>query len=91
VADRVTAIASVLQELGHEGVAIDDIGLRRPTLDDVFLALTGHAAEEDSTDDQAGRPDGSGDGADDGRQAGAPGDGRAGSDGDRIMQETESS
>ena len=26
-------------------VPIDDIGLRRPTLDDVFLALTGHAAE----------------------------------------------
>ena len=26
-------------------IGIDDIGLRRPTLDDVFLALTGHAAE----------------------------------------------
>lgn len=24
---------------------IDDIGLRRPTLDDVFISLTGHAAE----------------------------------------------
>ena len=24
-----------------------DIGLRRPTLDDVFLSLTGHAAEKD--------------------------------------------
>ena len=24
-----------------------DVGLRRPTLDDVFLALTGHAAETD--------------------------------------------
>ena len=29
------------------GIHIDDIGLRRPTLDDVFLALTGHAAEEE--------------------------------------------
>ena len=27
-------------------VAIADIGLRRPTLDDVFLSLTGHVAEE---------------------------------------------
>jgi ABC-2 type transport system ATP-binding protein len=27
-------------------VAIVEIGLRRPTLDDVFLALTGHAAED---------------------------------------------
>jgi ABC-2 type transport system ATP-binding protein len=26
---------------------IDDIALRRPTLDDVFLALTGRAAEEE--------------------------------------------
>jgi len=25
---------------------VDDVGLRRPTLDDVFLSLTGHAAEE---------------------------------------------
>jgi ABC-2 type transport system ATP-binding protein len=24
-----------------------DVGLRRPTLDDVFLTLTGHAAESD--------------------------------------------
>jgi ABC-2 type transport system ATP-binding protein len=52
VADRVTAIGSVLEELGREGVGIDDIGLRRPTLDDVFLRLTGHSAEEaeDATD-----------------------------------------
>jgi len=28
------------------GVGVDDITLRRPTLDDVFLTLTGHAAEE---------------------------------------------
>jgi ABC-2 type transport system ATP-binding protein len=25
-----------------------DIGLRRPTLDDVFMELTGHAAEEEA-------------------------------------------
>jgi ABC-2 type transport system ATP-binding protein len=32
-----------------DGAAIDTHGLalRRPSLDDVFLALTGHAAEED--------------------------------------------
>ncbi|MGW5242233.1 ATP-binding cassette domain-containing protein [Monashia sp. NPDC004114] len=45
VADRVTAISSVLEELGRDGVRIADIGLRRPTLDDVFLRLTGHVAE----------------------------------------------
>jgi ABC-2 type transport system ATP-binding protein len=27
--------------LDERGIAIDDIGLRRPTLDEVFLALTG--------------------------------------------------
>jgi len=28
-------------------VAVDEIALRRPTLDDAFLALTGHMAHED--------------------------------------------
>jgi ABC-2 type transport system ATP-binding protein len=31
-------------------VDIEDITLRRPTLDDVFIALTGHAAEEEPTE-----------------------------------------
>jgi len=37
---------------------LDDVGLRRPTLDDVFLSLTGHAAEnaEDAESSTAGRP-----------------------------------
>ena len=39
-------LAIVIRELDDAGIVIDDIGLRRPTLDDVFLALTGHAAEE---------------------------------------------
>ena len=34
----------VVRDLDEANIAIDDIGLRRPTLDDVFLALTGHAA-----------------------------------------------
>ena len=32
--------------LDAAGIALDDLAVRRPTLDDVFLALTGHAAEE---------------------------------------------
>jgi ABC-2 type transport system ATP-binding protein len=39
-------IAASVRRLDTAGVGIDDISLRRPTLDDVFLALTGHAAEE---------------------------------------------
>ena len=37
----------VFRELDEAGIAVDDIGMRRPTLDDVFLSLTGHVAEED--------------------------------------------
>ncbi len=40
-------LTQALRELDQAGVAISDVGLRRPTLDDVFLALTGHAAEHD--------------------------------------------
>jgi ABC-2 type transport system ATP-binding protein len=38
-------LAQVVRDLDDERIAIDDIALRRPTLDDVFLTLTGHAAE----------------------------------------------
>ena len=38
-------LGTVIRELDEAGIAIDDIGLRRPTLDDVFLTLTGRAAE----------------------------------------------
>ncbi|MYZ07851.1 ATP-binding cassette domain-containing protein [Streptomyces sp. SID2999] len=38
-------LAEVIRELDGRGIEIDDIALRRPTLDDVFLSLTGHTAE----------------------------------------------
>ncbi|MFJ9125806.1 ATP-binding cassette domain-containing protein [Streptomyces sp. NPDC102340] len=44
VADRVAALTDVARALQDEGVAVEDIGLRRPSLDDVFLQLTGRAA-----------------------------------------------
>ena len=34
------------------GVGVQDIALRRPTLDDVFLALTGHAAEHEGAGEE---------------------------------------
>ncbi|MDF6019152.1 ATP-binding cassette domain-containing protein [Streptomyces sp. JH34] len=40
-------LAEVIRDLDTRGVEIDDIGLRRPTLDDVFISLTGHAAERE--------------------------------------------
>jgi ABC-2 type transport system ATP-binding protein len=48
---RTGAIAEAVRRL--DGVGIDDIALRRPTLDDVFLALTGHPAEESEQDEDA--------------------------------------
>ncbi|MEU9485808.1 ATP-binding cassette domain-containing protein [Streptomyces decoyicus] len=45
VAGGAKLLAEVIRELDVRGVEIDDIGLRRPTLDDVFISLTGHAAE----------------------------------------------
>jgi ABC-2 type transport system ATP-binding protein len=43
-------LAEVIRELDTRGVEIDDIGLRRPTLDDVFISLTGHRAELEPED-----------------------------------------
>ena len=42
-ADDLAQVASVVAEAGIE---VDEIALRRPTLDDAFLALTGHVAHE---------------------------------------------
>jgi len=40
-------LVQVVRDLDEAAIAIDDISLRRPTLDEVFLALTGHPAETD--------------------------------------------
>ena len=41
-------IAEAVRRLDGAGVGIADIALRRPTLDDVFIVLTGHAAEHEN-------------------------------------------
>lgn len=45
-------LAEVIRELDARGIEIDDIGLRRPTLDDVFISLTGHVAEDATATEQ---------------------------------------
>jgi ABC-2 type transport system ATP-binding protein len=42
-------LTEALRALDAEGVELADVGLRRPTLDDVFLSLTGHVAENEAT------------------------------------------
>ncbi|RPK60822.1 Daunorubicin/doxorubicin resistance ATP-binding protein DrrA [Streptomyces sp. ADI96-02] len=50
VADRVAALTEVARALQDDGIAVEDIGLRRPSLDDVFLRLTGHGTETTGTE-----------------------------------------
>jgi ABC-2 type transport system ATP-binding protein len=44
---RKGSIVEAVRRLSEAGVGVDDLAVRRPTLDDVFLTLTGHAAEDD--------------------------------------------
>ena len=59
-ARRVTMTANGLGDLtsaagwlDETGIAIDDLGLARPSLDDVFLSLTGRRTEPDETEQEA--------------------------------------
>jgi ABC-2 type transport system ATP-binding protein len=52
-------LVNAIRDLDAAGIEVQDIGIRRPTLDDVFLSLTGHAAElaaddEVDSDDDTG-------------------------------------
>ncbi|WP_106614805.1 ATP-binding cassette domain-containing protein [Saccharothrix carnea] len=53
VAGGAEVLVDGIRRLDAESVKVLDIGLRRPTLDDVFLSLTGHAAENDGADENA--------------------------------------
>jgi ABC-2 type transport system ATP-binding protein len=48
VAGGAGLLAGVVRDLDAAGVQVDELGLHRPTLDDVFLTLTGHAAEPEA-------------------------------------------
>ncbi len=52
-----SVLTDALRRLDAAGVEIDDVGLRRPTLDDVFLTLTGRPAEEHEEPDGDGVPE----------------------------------
>jgi oleandomycin transport system ATP-binding protein len=42
-----SALGQAVRRLDDQGIAVDDLSLRRPSLDEVFLAVTGHLAEEE--------------------------------------------
>src|SRR6185295_10520458 len=56
--DGVAALAAVAVELQEAELAVEDLGVRRPTLDDVFLTLTGAATSESPAPADAREPEG---------------------------------
>jgi ABC-2 type transport system ATP-binding protein len=47
-------LPAIIRDLDETGVTLEDLGLRRPTLDDVFLTLTGHrTTAEDEVEEEA--------------------------------------
>jgi ABC-2 type transport system ATP-binding protein len=51
VSGGTSALVEVLRRLDGVAVVVQDLGVRRPTLDDVFLSLTGHAATVEESED----------------------------------------
>ncbi len=54
VRDAGGIVPVVVRLLDDEKIGVHDVAIRRPTLDDVFLQLTGHTAESDEQDDEEG-------------------------------------
>lgn len=50
-----TVLVDVVRGLDAAGVELEDLSLRRPTLDDVFLSLTGRTPEEEAADNARAR------------------------------------
>ena len=69
-AGRITApmsdpdsVTDLLIRLRADGIAIEELSVQQPTLDEVFLALTGHPADDDVPSPDGTSPDGSAPGA----------------------------
>ena len=55
VSRRDGTVANALRRLDEAGIEVSDLMLRRPTLDDVFLGLTGHEAEHEQREEATAR------------------------------------
>ena len=53
IASRDGRIAEAVRRLDGAGISVEDLAVRQPTLDDVFISLTGHAAEHENGDREA--------------------------------------
>jgi ABC-2 type transport system ATP-binding protein len=56
VRSRRGVLVEAVKLLSDAGVGIEDVNVRRPTLDDVFLTLTGHVAEEAAAEEKEAAP-----------------------------------
>ena len=54
IRQRKGAIGAAVIRLNEAGIGIDDVAMRRPSLDEVFLTLTGHSAESEDGDGELG-------------------------------------
>lgn len=62
VSDGARALSGVAAAIAEAGITTEDVGLHRPTLDEVFLAITGRPVDEVAGDAADGAGDGGGDG-----------------------------
>ena len=53
--DDRSVIGRAFRRIDEADIAVDDLSLRRPSLDEVFLAVTGHIADGDELEDEATR------------------------------------
>jgi ABC-2 type transport system ATP-binding protein len=53
VEDRMLAMTQILAGISSAGIAAEDLAVRRPTLDEVFMSLTGHPTTEATQEDAA--------------------------------------
>jgi ABC-2 type transport system ATP-binding protein len=56
VRSRRGVLVEAVKLLSDAGVGLEDVNVRRPTLDDVFLTLTGHVAEEAAAEEKEAAP-----------------------------------
>jgi ABC-type multidrug transport system ATPase subunit len=56
VAGRAASVPEVVRAVDRKGMQIDDVALRRPTLDEVFLALTRDRGDSTGSTGSAGSP-----------------------------------
>ncbi|HEY97033.1 MAG TPA: daunorubicin/doxorubicin resistance ABC transporter ATP-binding protein DrrA, partial [Dehalococcoidia bacterium] len=47
-----SVLADIVRKLDANGIELTELGLTQPTLDDVFLSITGHTTEEETDKDQ---------------------------------------